>query len=393
MTFGVRLWLAVALPIFAIFIPHVADADPLDAAMGKALFDRTWVPAPASTDASDGLGPLFVSRSCTGCHGRGEGSHVVTREDGSKDIAGAVVRFGRADGSTDPFYGLELQTNAVPGLMPEGTAQYLPKLDYKLNDRPLADGVKAGARLAPSLFGRAAFDNVSDAEILKRVDTDDRDGDGVKGRANRTAGGIGRYGWKAAQVTLEEQVAHAFAFDIGLSSPKQPRPYGDCTILETACLAAPNGESALFKGRELSGDILRVVAVYLGTLRARHQTADPGAPALFAATGCATCHVPSLATRDGGSIPAFTDLLLHDMGSALDDGVGEPGVKSSEWRTAPLIDGHVREKERRFLHDGSAATVSEAVAKHGGEGAHSRDLFEALKPEDKQRLVDYVSGL
>lgn len=393
MTFGVRLWLAVALPIFAIFIPHVADADPLDAAMGKALFDRTWVPAPASTDASDGLGPLFVSRSCTGCHGRGEGSHVVTREDGSKDIAGAVVRFGRADGSTDPFYGLELQTNAVPGLMPEGTAQYLPKLDYKLNDRPLADGVKAGARLAPSLFGRAAFDNVSDAEILRRVDTDDRDGDGVKGRANRTAGGIGRYGWKAAQVTLEEQVAHAFAFDIGLSSPKQPRPYGDCTILETACLAAPNGESALFKGRELSGDILRVVAVYLGTLRARHQTADPGAPALFAATGCATCHVPSLATQDGGSIPAFTDLLLHDMGSALDDGVGEPGVKSSEWRTAPLIDGHVREKERRFLHDGSAATVSEAVAKHGGEGAHSRDLFEALKPEDKQRLVDYVSGL
>lgn len=393
MTCEVRLWLKVALLVFAIFTPHVADADPLDAAMGKALFDRTWVPAPASTDASDGLGPLFVSRSCTGCHGRGEGSHVVTREDGSKDIAGAVVRFGRADGSTDPFYGLELQTNAVPGLMPEGSAQYLPKLDYKLNDRPLADGVKAGARLAPSLFGRAAFDNVPDAEILKRVDTDDRDGDGVKGRANLTAEGIGRYGWKAAQVTLEEQVAHAFAFDIGLSSPKQPRPYGDCTILETACLAAPNGESPLFKGRELSEDILRVVAVYLGTLRARHGTVDPDAPALFAATGCATCHVPSLATRDGGSIPAFTDLLLHDMGSALDDGVGEPGVKSSEWRTAPLVDGHVREKERRFLHDGSAATVSEAVAKHGGEGARSRDLFEALKPEDKQRLVDYVSGL
>jgi CxxC motif-containing protein (DUF1111 family) len=393
MTSEVRLWLKVALLVFAIFTPHVADADPLDAAMGKALFDRTWVPAPASTDASDGLGPLFVSRSCTGCHGRGEGSHVVTREDGSKDIAGAVVRFGRADGSTDPFYGLELQTNAVPGLMPEGSARYLPKLDYKLNDRPLADGVKAGARLAPSLFGRAAFDNVPDAEILKRVDTDDRDGDGVKGRANLTAEGIGRYGWKAAQVTLEEQVAHAFAFDIGLSSPKQPRPYGDCTILETACLAAPNGESPLFKGRELSEDILRVVAVYLGTLRARHGTVDPDAPALFAATGCATCHVPSLTTRDGGSILAFTDLLLHDMGSALDDGVGEPGVKSSEWRTAPLVDGHVREKERRFLHDGSAATVSEAVAKHGGEGARSRDLFEALKPEDKQRLVDYVSGL
>jgi CxxC motif-containing protein (DUF1111 family) len=393
MTFGLPLLRMTALFVVAIVAPCAADADPLDAAMGKALFDRTWVPAPASTDASDGLGPLFVSRSCTGCHGRGEGSHVVTREDGSQDIAGAVVRFGNAEGMTDPFYGLELQTNAVPGLMPEGSARYLPKLDLKLNDRALADGFKAGVRQAPSLFGRAAFDNIPDAEILKRVDADDRDGDGVRGRANRTAQGIGRYGWKAAQVTLEEQVAHAFAFDIGLSSPKQARPYGDCTILQTACLAAPNGESPLFRGRELSSDILRVVAVYLGTLRARHRTVDPDAPELFAKTGCATCHVPALTTRDGGSVPAFTDLLLHDMGSALDDGVGEPGVKPQEWRTAPLIDGHVREKERRFLHDGSAATVAEAVAKHGGEGAHSRDLFNALKPEDRQRLIDYVSGL
>jgi CxxC motif-containing protein (DUF1111 family) len=393
MTAVVRLWLKAVLIAFAIFAPIGASADPLNAAMGKALFDRNWVPAPASTDASDGLGPLFIARSCASCHGRGEGSHVVTREDGSRDLTGAVVRFGNADGKTDPFYGLELQTNAVPGLMPEGSAQFLPKFTYKLNDRPLADGVKAGARLAPSLFGRAAFDNVADEEILKRADPKDRDGDGVRGHANRTASGIGRYGWKAAQVTLEDQVAHAFAFDIGLSSPKQPHPYGDCTSLEAACLAAPNGESPLFKGREISEDILRVVASYLGTLRARPGAPDPNAAALFAATGCATCHVPTLATRDGASIPAFTDLLLHDMGAALDDGVGEPGVKSSEWRTAPLIEGHVRQQERRFLHDGSAATVAEAVAKHGGEAARSRGLFEALKPEDKKRLVDYVNGL
>jgi CxxC motif-containing protein (DUF1111 family) len=81
------------------------------------------------------------------------------------------------------------------------------------------------------------------------------------------------------------------------------------------------------------------------------------------------------------------------MGAALDDGVGEPGVKSSEWRTAPLIEGRVRKVERRLLHDGSAATVAEAVAKHGGEAARSRTLFEALKPEDQKRLVDYVNGL
>jgi len=103
--------------------------------------------------------------------------------------------------------------------------------------------------------------------------------------------------------------------------------------------------------------------------------------------------VPTLKTRDGREIKAYTDLLLHDMGPALDDGVGEPGVKSFEWRTAPLIEANVSAGERRYLHDGSAATVEEALAKHCGEAEKTRLRFEALAAEDKKRLVDYVNGL
>lgn len=374
----------------AVLMAGMLRADPLDAALGKALFERQWIPAPASTNASDGLGPLFTLRACTGCHTRGDGSHIVTRDDGMPDIAGGVVRFGKADGTTDAFYGLELQTNAVPGLTPEGEVRFLPNLKYNLKGPALGEGVHAGARLAPPLFGKGAFDDVPDEAILMRAAANAHNGGGVKGRANVTPRGIGRYGWKAAQVTLEEQVAHAFAFDIGLSSPKQPLPYGDCTKLETDCLALPNGESPLFEGHEISSVMLGVVATYLKTLRAR-SLSEP--PAVFAAAGCAACHSPTLTIRDGRQIPAFTDLLLHDMGPALDDGVGEPGVKSSEWRTAPLIGGHLRPEQRRYLHDGSAATVEEAVEKHCGEADHSRNLFEALTPDDKKRLVDYVNGL
>ena len=77
-----------------------------------------------------------------------KGHRFVTRDDGYEDLAGAVVRFGRADGSTDPFYGLELQTNAVPGLKSEGSARFLPKLKYSLEGPALDKGVNAGARLA-----------------------------------------------------------------------------------------------------------------------------------------------------------------------------------------------------------------------------------------------------
>ncbi len=388
-------WLRVSIALLFVTIApeDMLRADQLDAAVGKALFDRQWIPAPASTKATDGLGPLFSSRSCTGCHTRGEGAHVVTRDDGQADIAGAVVRFGKSDGTTDPFYGLQLQTDAVPTLMPEGQARFLPQLKYNLTGPALADGVNAGVRLAPPLFGRAAFDEVPDDEILKRADPGDRNGDGIKGRANVTAQGIGRFGWKAAHVTLDDQVAHAFAIDIGLSSPKMPFPYGDCTKFETACLALPNGESPEFDGREISAAMLGYIDSYLKTLRAASDAANSPGAAVFGAIGCASCHVPTLATRDGRQIPAFTDLLLHDMGPSLDDGVGEPGVKSSEWRTAPLIGHRLPSEQRRFLHDGSAATVEEAIGKHGGEAEHSRNLFEALSPDDKRRLAEYVNGL
>jgi CxxC motif-containing protein (DUF1111 family) len=390
MTFAKRLLFSLVQLLLAISVPSAVSGDPLAAALGKALFERQWIPAPASTNASDGLGPLSTSRACTGCHSRGDGAHIVTRDDGKPDIAGAVVRFGKADGTTDPFYGLELQTDAVPGLKPEGGARFLPNLKYNLEGPPLGNGVHAGVRLALPLFGKGAFDDVPDEAILMRAAANAHNGDGVKGRPNVTAHGIGRYGWKAAQVTLEEQIAHAFAFDIGLSSPKQPLPYGDCTKLEAACLASPNGESSLFEGREISSVMLDVVASYLKTLRARALTEPPAA---FVAAGCATCHSPTLTTRDGSQIPAFTDLLLHDMGPALDDGVGEPGVKSFEWRTAPLIGSHLHPEQRRYLHDGSAATVEEAVEKHCGEAGHSRTLFKALAADDKKRLVDYVNGL
>ena len=384
---------ALAMLVVCAGAGSLAADDGLDAVAGKALFERNWIPAPASTNAADGLGPLFTARSCTGCHQRGGGARVIDR-DGKKDIAGAVVRFGDKDGAADPYYGRQLQTDAVPGLAPEGTASFLPDLALHLSGPPLASGVHAGVRLAPNLFGREIFADIPDGEILRRADPNDRDGDGISGRVNRTATGIGRYGWKAAHATLEEQIADAFSLDIGLSSPLVPHPYGDCTPLQPDCLKMPNGESAAFDGREISSAMLRLVALYLKTVapESRVELANGGRD-LFYSTGCAACHVPELTTRDGRKLKAFTDFLLHDMGPGLDYGVGEPGVASFEWRTAPLIGLAARDGERRYLHDGSAPTIEDAISKHCGEAARARVQFEALGADDRRRLVDYVSSL
>ena len=297
----------VILPLVFAICTATAVADELDSVAGRALFKRQWLPAPSSTVASDGLGPLFNARSCDACHAKGGPARAAAGSRGKREIKGAVVRFGDAQGKPDLFYGQQLQTDAVPGLEAEGQAHFSPRLDYQLSGPPLSDGINAGARLAPSLLGRAAFEAIADEEILKLAEVQKNTVGLIKGVARRlgsdgVSGPVGRFGWKAAHATLESQIANAFALDMGLSNPLDPRPYGDCTPLQIACLAAPNGETAEFDGREVSSQMLGLVALYLKTLDAPEGEDNEDAKALFEKTGCAACHVPQLPGQSGSNV-------------------------------------------------------------------------------------------
>lgn len=384
-----------------------AAAD-LDVAMGKALFERAWVPAPASTAAADGLGPLFGARACAACHPGGGPALVRVAADGAVTGRGIVVRFADAAGTADPRYGLQLQEQAVPGLLPEGrlivrgggggaAARFAVRL--ALNGPPPQRGISAGLRLAPSLAGRGELERIDAGAVLALADPDDRDGDGISGRA-RLFGEegkvrrLGRFGWKAATPDLRSQVATAFALDMGLSSADVPLPFGDCTPVQPQCLAAVTGIPPGAAGQqELDDQIIRLVTRFVASRAGPEAPLAAQGVRLLRLTGCAACHVPSLPSSTGEPIRAFTDLLLHDLGSDLDDGVGEPGVASAEWRTAPLIDLDRRHGSRRYLHDGRAASIAAAIGLHGGEAAASRRRFEALPAADRRRLLQFLEGL
>jgi CxxC motif-containing protein (DUF1111 family) len=188
-------------------------------------------------------------------------------------------------------------------------------------------------------------------------------------------------------------VAAAFATDLGLSSPLAPFDHGDCTEAQPDCLAAPTGAAGPAEP-ELSGEVIGLVTAFVASLPPPPPPdPNPRAETLFASTGCASCHTPTLPDGDGKPLPVFTDLLLHDMGPDLDDGVGEVGVASSEWRTAPLIGLSIGGKFRRYMHDGRAAGLREAINHHGGEGAAARDRFLALFDEDQETLLRYLESL
>ena len=412
---GWALALGVAAVLIALAPARANDRsaqDPLthdlEVAMGEALFERAWLPAPSSTDADDGLGPLFSGRACASCHRHGGPAQIVRAADRAVTARGIVLRFGTALGAPDPFYGYQLQDHAVPGLSAEG------RLTLAADDRgeagdalvwtfermgpPPAGDVRAGVRLAPSLTGRVDLERIDAAAILAAADPDDRDGDGISGRA-RLVGSVdgrpvlGRFGWKAAAADLRAQVASAFALDMGLASAGAPYPYGDCTPLQTACLAAPTGVRPGAGGQELDETIVDLVTRFVRSRPAPALDSRPEALRPFAAAGCADCHTPALPDTAGAPVRAFTDLLLHDMGLDLDDGVGEPGVASAEWRTAPLVDLNRRGGTRRYLHDGRASTVEQAIAAHGGEAAASRTRYAALSAADRAALLRFLEGL
>lgn len=372
------------------------------AVLGRALFERDWVPGAASTNSADGLGPLFAARGCAGCHAGPALGARFTEVDGKVAARGFVVRLGTAEGAPDPHYGRMAQSQAAPGLTPEARIVLTAanaggfRYDLGLNEGPLAEGMRESPRIAPPLIGRGAIERVDAAAVMALADPDDRDGDGISGRARivETAGGpeLGRFGWKAGNAGIEEQVADAFSLDMGLSSARRPLAAGDCTEAQAQCRNAPSGESARAGGHELTDEMIAMVAAYVRSLPVPRPQDDPAGTVLFADAGCAACHVPEMAAFGGGTVRVHTDLLLHDMGASLDDGVGERDAASAEWRTAPLI-AMAPEGGRRYLHDGRAPDIDTAVRAHAGEGAAARERYVALGVADRAALLRYVEGL
>ncbi|MPY71203.1 MAG: thiol oxidoreductase [Alphaproteobacteria bacterium] len=392
--------------------------------LGNRLFNTVWTVAPGSARSFDGLGPTFNAEGCAGCHvrdGRGR-----PPEDANAPMDSMLVRLSLRGGGPHPAYGDQIQHRAIPGVLAEGrvalrtdsmpgqygdgTPYVLRRPSYSFRDGafgPLNEGAVLSPRVAGTVFGMGLLEAVPDAALLAMADPEDADGDGISGRVNRVrddATGrtvLGRFGWKAAQPSLRQQIAAALRDDIGITSPLYPDE--NCPPPQVACRAAPTGGKP-----EAHQAFIDMLTFYMETL-AVPATRDEGDPeaargrALFDAIGCAGCHRPVLRSGPHSNpvvahqaFAPYTDLLLHDMGEALADGRPDFDATGREWRTPPLwglglirrVNGH-----RRLLHDGRADGAAEAILWHGGEGARAREAFRALPAPDRAALLRFLDRL
>ena len=421
----------------------------LDFKVGNGIFRKNWVSAPSSTDASDGLGPLFNSRACQNCHLKDGRGHPPLSSDVPDNSGSMLVRLSvppttdeekalldahKVNSLPDPTYGGQLQDFSIQGIEAEGKL----KIDYKerkvklaggemislrvptysltgLNYGPSSPDIMISPRVAPQMIGLGLLEAVPEEEILASADPDDANKDGISGKPNEVWSRehqklmLGRFGWKAGIPTIAQQAAEAFNGDIGLSTTMIPKGAGDCTEKEKECLAAPTGNSPKYQNVEVGDDLFAMVAFYSKNLAVppRRKPDDPEAlkgKELFYEIGCTSCHKPKFMTGDAAGQPhlshqliyPYTDMLLHDMGEGLADNRPEGAASGNEWRTAPLwgvgltgiVNGHTL-----FLHDGRARNITEAILWHGGEGEASRDKFAALFKADRARLVAFVNSL
>jgi len=343
-----------------------------------------------------GLGPIFVSTSCGGCHagdGKGHPSTILTR-------------FGRMEGNSFDHLldlgGPQLQNRAIKGYI----AEEIPAEATGITDL-----------IAPAVTGLGLLASVPDQTFLDLVEIQREEGK-VSGKVqyvtppdfftpqqfhipNTEGKYMGRFGKKSGAIDLLMQTVGAYKQDMGVTSEFDPE--------DPINFKVSNVNTDPIEDPEVSAATVQNVVFYLKTLKPplpRNQE-DPimaSGKMLFEEIGCANCHLPTMQSGFSNieaisfkTFHPYTDLLIHDMGTQLDDGWVQASELSSEWRTPPLwglgLSADSQGGAVHLLHDGRAKSIEEAILLHGGEAESSKETFGQLAQAEKDMVLQFLKSL
>jgi CxxC motif-containing protein (DUF1111 family) len=272
----------------------------------------------------------------------------------------------------------------------------------------LPDDVNVIARRMPTpLFGAGLVEAIADESIRALEDPTDRNRDGVRGRASIVTDPVmgerrvGRFGWKAQFATLLGFSAGAYRDEMGITNEVFPGElaHGISDDQMKRCDVAPDPEDRRDRttGRRDIDNFAAFMRLLAPIARATVDDAVREGERVFTAVGCTACHVPALTTGPNVNplfnrkvVPLYSDLLLHDVGTG--DGIQQADSTASgdEIRTPALWGLRLR---RPFLHDGSAATIEDAIGRHGREADLARLGFVGLDDQSRALLLRFLKSL
>jgi CxxC motif-containing protein (DUF1111 family) len=355
-------------------LPGLSPGELVRFEAGASLFSKVHGP-------EDGLGPVFNGRSCVECHA------LPAPGGADKTRSHLIVRIGREFGDSYD----DLVDLGGPVLSRHSVASLLPGCNVEGEKKPRA-ATAVSERQPPSLFGLGLVAAIPD-ETLQALAAAQQAGGEVAGRINRVDGAVGRFGSKAQFPTLDAFIADALRNELGITNPLLPDEKASVRAAGPACDLRPDAED---DGSAVAM-LTDFVAMTAPPPRGPIGPAERRGAAIFHEVGCASCHTPTLRTGPSPiaalahqDVPLYSDLLIHDMGEYLADGVRQGEAGGTEWRTAPLWG---LGRRLWFLHDGRATDLRTAIELHNGEAKDSRDRLFERKRDDLQDVLTFLRSL
>ena len=386
-------------------------------------------------DAAEGLGPTMNLDSCGGCHSQpaiGGSSPAINPQLAFAGKASAINRVpsflslkgpirearfvrnadGTADGGVHALFTIAGRTDAA------GCTVRQPDFATAVANRNVV------FRIPTPVFGAGLIEHIPDREILANAASNagTKRTLGIRGRGNIVLpfqaisaqpnkngndGTLGRFGWKAQNKSLLVFSGEAYNVEMGITNELFPTEREE----NEACqyTTQPNSVGDLAAATPLDAlSSIEKFSVFMRLLAAPVASTDaPGGRAsiasgraLFASVGCALCHTPVLHTGNAATpalryqeVRLYSDLLLHDMGNGLADGVAQGQASGREFRTAPLWGLGQR---LFFLHDGRSADLRQALLAHASEGSEANGVvarFTRLADREQQDLLNFLRSL
>ncbi|HZF17472.1 MAG TPA: di-heme oxidoredictase family protein [Steroidobacteraceae bacterium] len=380
----------------------------------------------------DGLGPRFNLDSCAGCHSQpaiGGSAPAVNPQVAVATAFGArntlpsfitangpvrEARFKfRADGSRDGgVHALFVITGRVDE-SGDGTSCVIQQDDF-------AGQLKNGNvvfRIPTPTFGAGLIEQISDTTIVQNLAAfpGPKRNLGISGHVNRNGndGTVTRFGWKAQNKSLMIFSGEAYNVEMGITNELfQSEREESSTCLKKG---HPNDTTNMqgATGAETESGVGKFSMFMRFLAPPTRSTTTPGGSSsisrgkqLFANTGCAYCHSPTLKTSVS-SVPAlsaknvdlFSDLAVHRMGPGLADNIQQGNAAGDEFRSAPLWGLGQRVF---FLHDGRTSDLAQAIRAHASSGNSQFAASEAnrvvsnyneLSEGQKQDLLNFLRSL
>lgn len=360
----------------------------------------------------NGLGPRFNLDSCGGCHSHpaiGGSSPalnpqipVATKEGGLNLIPAflrpdgpiRVVRFRRRPDGTPDGGVHSLFVISGRGDAPAGCVIQQPDFSRTEN---------LSFRIPTPLFGVGMMEAILDSTLRANLDSNRQEKRqlGINGRLNINAndGTVSRFGWKAQNKSLAIFSGEAYNVELGVTNELFPQEREE----NPACIskASPEDQFDTENGKASDTQMFTLFMRYLGPPPpSSSNTSIENGRSLFASAGCALCHTPALRTGRSGSeslnereVALYSDLSLHRMGQALNDGIAQGQAQGEDWRTAPLWGLG----DRIFLlHDGRTKDLAEAIRLHDSPGSEAREVvgnYTALSNDQRQDLLNFLRSL